>query len=157
MEHISKTLEAVQNGLQTNATKSQGETSSKTDLPIHWISALFKRFQARYGHKWVSAMDGIEEFAIKEWARGLGGLNGEQISKGLDLWIEDWPPTLPEFRKLCEGRAEKLNEFGLNYIPEYYRQPEMRKDRLLSNDEREAKREIAINGIKNLKQTLKKI
>ena len=65
------------------------------------MSALFKKFQARYGHKWMAAIDGIEELAVGEWARELSGLNGEAIRAGLDTWDGDWPPSAPEFARLC--------------------------------------------------------
>lgn len=65
------------------------------------MAAIFKRFQARYGNKWTSSLDGIEETAVAEWADGLAGLTGEQIAQGLRTWRDDWPPSLPEFRVAC--------------------------------------------------------
>ena len=75
-------------------------------MPRHWISSLFKKFQARYGTKWVACIEGIEKEAIKEWAEGLGGYTGEQIKKGLDSLNNEWPPSLPEFQKAC-GKITK--------------------------------------------------
>jgi hypothetical protein len=74
---------------------------TRSELPKHWVSALFKKFQARYGHKWMAAIDGIEELAVGEWARELSGLTGEAIRAGLDAWDGDWPPSAPEFARLC--------------------------------------------------------
>ena len=143
MQHISKTLEAAQSGYLTNSTRSPGETSKPTALPLNWVSALFKKLQAAYGHKWTAAIDGIEEVAVQEWADGLAGLSGEQIKRGLITWREPWPPSLPEFRAACLGRsAGGKNEHGLDYVPEYLRAPVRVTDRsrVLSSDEREAKR-----------------
>lgn len=75
-------------------------------VPITWISALFKKFQARYGTKWVACIEGIEEEAVKEWSEGLYGLTGLQIKKGLDSLDEEWPPSLPAFKKAC-GSVKK--------------------------------------------------
>lgn len=93
----------------------------RTDIPAHWVSALFKRFQARYLHKWTSAIEGIESIAVAEWSQKLNGLSGDQIKTGLDNWSNDWPPCADEFRDACLGRKVGLNEYGLDYVPEIYR------------------------------------
>lgn len=117
---------------------------------------MFKKFQARYGHKWTSVIDGIEELAVNEWAEGLAGLNGDQIKTGLDALDEYWPPSMPEFRDVCVGKRKAKNEFGLDYIPEYYRPrtPVLDKTRLLSSDQREEKRKNAAEQLKKLKEAL---
>jgi len=84
-------------------TKSQPKTLEKTGLPIHWITELFKLFQARYLAKWSTPISGIEDRAVKEWAIGLDGITNAQLKYGVDSWDNDWPPTLPEFRRMCIG------------------------------------------------------
>jgi len=44
------------------------------------------------------------------WGEGLADLTAEQLAKGLRECLKyDWPPSLPEFRKLCvDCDAEKL-------------------------------------------------
>ena len=91
----NKLLQSAQNNIKTNSEKSQSETSNKTVIPFAWISALFAKFQVRYGHKWVSTIEGIEETAVTEWSQGLAGLTGAQIKFGLDNLTDDWPPSLP--------------------------------------------------------------
>lgn len=121
-----------------------------------WVSGIFKKFQARYGHKWVSALEWIEEIAVQEWSIGLAGLSNDDIKRGLDSWAENWPPSLPEFRAACLGKS-KLNEFGLDYVPEYHR-PEARitdRTRLLSSDAREAKREGVSRAIASLRAAIR--
>lgn len=115
---------------------------NKTVCPKSWVSALFKKIQARYGHKWTSCIDGIEDIAVAEWSETLGGLTGEQIKHGLDTWNGDWPPSAPEFKNACLGKGQ--NEFGLGYIPEYHREANrVPHDKRLSSDERDTKREKA--------------
>lgn len=92
------------------------------DLPKHWIAEIFKKFQARYLHKWTSAIDGLEDYAVKEWSEKLGGITGEQIKRGLESWSEDWPPSADEFRKCCIDYCQSW-EHGTkgsvyNYEPE---------------------------------------
>lgn len=64
-----------------------------------------------YGHKWSSHLgsasdgDGHLSDAAKTWQQGLAGVTVEQIKHGFDVLIfqnHDWPPSLPEFRRLCQ-------------------------------------------------------
>jgi hypothetical protein len=88
----------------------------KTGLPIHWTSELFKKFQGRYGHKWTSAIEGIEKIAVKEWSEELDGVTGEQIAHGLKSWDEDWPPSAPEFRKCCLNKTDRWEHKSGAYV-----------------------------------------
>lgn len=125
----------------------------KTGIPRHWISALFKKWQARYGHKWVSAIDGIEELAVDEWGQVLDGVTGEQIAHGLEIWDESWPPSAPEFKTACLGKVK--NGFGLDYVPECYRDaPIVDESRLLSSDDREKSREAGKAALAEMKRKL---
>lgn len=69
-----------------------------------WIAKLFAVLQARYGHKMSSAYPTAiaVDNALDEWARGLADMSGEDIARGLKVWQEDWPPSLPEFVRACK-------------------------------------------------------
>jgi len=92
------------------------------EFPTTWVSALFKRFQAIYGQRFTSRIDGIEAAAVREWAGALHGLNGDQIQAGLlkcatrklEPGQEDWPPTPAEFRALC--LPEKRDPIHRDYV-----------------------------------------
>lgn len=127
------------------------------------MSNLWERMGHIFGHKFTSAYgemayDGnnLTE-AARTWSSGLRGLTGEQIANGLRECINcgaSWPPTLPEFVKMCKGEGE--NEFGLNYIPEYHR-TEHRRERLIESDEnKEAHRAAHSVGMTDLRNVLKK-
>lgn len=72
-----------------------------------WISYLFAKLQARYGIKWISSIEGIEDLAVEEWSLGLSGLSGEEIRHGLTEYQGNWPPSLPEFKNACLGNQDK--------------------------------------------------
>lgn len=58
--------------------------------------------QGLYGHKWISAQ-GVTDLD-STWAIALGDLSAEDIGRGLRACVEradPWPPSLPEFRRLC--------------------------------------------------------
>jgi len=123
---------------------------------------LWQRMGEIYGHKWVSGYGealtsaGDLSQTAETWLIGLSGVTGEQFASGLEICVksgEAWPPTLPEFREMCLGK--KKNEFGLNYVPECYRkQPERKRERLLSSDSRDAKRKELSKRICDLRALL---
>ena len=88
---------------------------------------------------------------MDEWTKALGGLTAEQIKHGLSQ-LENahpkYPPTLLEFRRLC--RKVGINEFGLDYVPAYYR--ETRHERLLDAPRDEA---LAAEYLGRLREALR--
>ncbi|HFD86888.1 MAG TPA: hypothetical protein ENJ35_04335 [Gammaproteobacteria bacterium] len=86
-----------------------------------WVAALFRKFQARYGHKWTSSIEGIERTEVAEWSEGLAGYTPDEIKHGLDTWSGVWPPSLPEFKAACRSLADNKNLVGSNahrlYLP----------------------------------------
>lgn len=69
------------------------------------IKNLWKRMAAIYGHRWVSSFGESDEDGT--WLRGLQDVPASLIGQGLEKCIkfrnDDWPPSLPEFRRLCIG------------------------------------------------------
>ena len=114
------------------ADKSHQERQNKGRLSEVWVLAIFKKFQARYLHKWTSAIDGIEAEAMSEWSRVLAGLTGDQIKHGLDTWDGEWYPTAGEFRQACLGHQK--NGFGLDYVPQMYREEKPTDAKQLETD-----------------------
>lgn len=121
MQHV-KTLAVVPSESPNGSTTSHETTSSETGFPVAWVSALFKRFQAIYGQRFTSRIDGIEQAAIREWAVGLQGLTGDQIKAGIERCVtrtlepgeQDWPPTPAEFRMMC--LPEKTPAYHRDYV-----------------------------------------
>ena len=61
------------------------------------------RFTSTYG-----------EDPCKSWAIGLGDITAFQIDRGIDNLInsgEEWPPSLPKFRKLCLTCAAPVKQY----------------------------------------------
>lgn len=80
-------------------------TPTANPLSDSALETLWTRLAAIYGHRWVSNYGSNPEGVGGDtWRHGLAGLTGAQLSAGLracTLAGEDWPPSLPEFRKLC--------------------------------------------------------
>ena len=74
-----------------------------TPLPRALIERLFARMAAMYGNKFADMWGCVEPDTIKEtWATDLAGFSNDELARGLIACrSRDWPPTLPEFRKLC--------------------------------------------------------
>lgn len=98
------------------------------------MSALFSKFQVRYGAKWTSALSSPEliRLAVTEWSEQLAGVTGEQVRRGLAVWDEDWPPSSPQFRKACLGSAGSLHNTAA-YRP-FVALPQPPRDVVLGRD-----------------------
>ena len=56
-----------------------------------------------YGKKFIDQWQGVDtDKLVAHWARELSDFTGPEIRKGLDAMdVLDWPPSLPQFKKLC--------------------------------------------------------
>lgn len=90
------------------------ELSTSTHaLPDAWIERLFERMLLEYGKRfaeqWAQAdMDKL----IAHWAQELAGFTGAEIKRGIDaMAAKDWPPTLPEFKRMCRPPVDALKAY----------------------------------------------
>jgi hypothetical protein len=83
---------------------------SSTALPLAWIERIFDRFTTRYGSRFLDMWAALDPNDLKRaWAEELAGLSGEEIKRGLEKCkFLNFPPTLPEFFKLCRT-VQKLS------------------------------------------------
>ncbi len=80
------------------------QSSTSTDaLPIAWIEALFDKMALSYGKRFTDQWGGVEPTKLKDhWAKELACMSRKELSRGYAaLERRDWPPTLPEFKKMC--------------------------------------------------------
>ena len=92
-------------------------SSKSTTKPIKKVVEVFSKLQVRYGHKWTSNFSTPElvRLAVSEWADGLSGFTAEEIGRGLEVWQEDWPPSLPEFKRACgRNKPQAHKEFAVS-------------------------------------------
>jgi hypothetical protein len=87
---------------------------SEQRLPNTWVEALFARFRAVWGAQKVTATyrpsdgDDLQDWAEdlhNLWATQLARFNGPTLKAALQAAIDsgrEWPPTLPEFKALCQ-------------------------------------------------------
>lgn len=137
MDKINQITKAVLGESIVSSTRSPKMPSTEVKLSSLVIVGLFKKFQARYLHKWTSAIDEIEEVAVNEWAVELGGLSPDQIKQGLDSLPDGWPPTAGDFRMLCEGGYEEKR------LDASHKHVENRHGHILESDETKEKRKVA--------------
>jgi hypothetical protein len=80
---------------------STGNVIALDDRVMH---RLWRRMGELYGHRWVSAYGTLDDGAYETWKKALADVAPEQIADGLAGCLkraDGWPPTLPEFRRLC--------------------------------------------------------
>lgn len=91
----------------------QTSSTSIDPLPIKWIEALFEKMSLAYGRKFSDQWAGVDPDKLKaHWAQELATMSRAEISRGYNaLENRDWPPTLPEFKKLCRPPVDALNAY----------------------------------------------
>ena len=92
--------------MPTMASSTISSKPAKSDRTIRKLWALMTD---AFGHRWVSAHGEIDSGGT--WARGLAGLTGADIARGMSRVVAsgvDWPPGLPEFRALCEPTPDQI-------------------------------------------------
>jgi len=78
-------------------------STSTNALPEAWVERLFERMLLDYGKKFSDQWSGADtDTLIAHWSRELADYSGAELKRGMDaLSSREWPPTLPEFKKLC--------------------------------------------------------
>ena len=98
-------LEAIQNRIEAQQGKCVPQSSGhdKRGLTRAAVETVWQLMGSLYGHKWVSSY-GAEVDPDHVWSATLYGLTEPQIRHGMRQCVDqalDWPPSAPEFRKLC--------------------------------------------------------
>ena len=78
------------------------KSSDRKRMGTLWVAMI-----EIFGYRWTNAF-GVDaaQGAGATWAKGLHDLSDRQIGEGLAAMVataDDWPPSLPAFRKLCLG------------------------------------------------------
>lgn len=79
-------------------------------LPERWIESLFERMHLAYGTRFADQWRGTDPRALQRyWAEKLGTLTADELKAGVaKLDSLDWPPTLPQFLKLCRPGVDPV-------------------------------------------------
>jgi hypothetical protein len=91
----------------TYATSIEWPTDA---IPQKWIQKLFNEMLLAYGKKFTEQWAGADPESLqRHWATKLAGMTGPEMKRGVDkLDSRDWPPTLPEFIKMCKPSVDPL-------------------------------------------------
>ena len=84
--------------------------TSTEPLPTEWVTRLFDRmltcFGKRFTDQWASP---DPDKLVGYWAERLGGYSAAELKRGVDAMEQmDYPPTLPQFLKLCRPPIDPL-------------------------------------------------
>lgn len=71
---------------------------------------MFHKMLLQYGKKFTDQWAGADtDELIAHWASELSGYSGAEIKRGLAATdSRDWPPTLPEFKKMCRAPVNEM-------------------------------------------------
>ncbi|HJV73143.1 MAG TPA: hypothetical protein VJ654_02890 [Noviherbaspirillum sp.] len=83
-------------------------STSTKPAPITWVESLFSRMEAMYGAKFLDMWRGTDAGLVKQlWADEMGKLSTEDLKRGYAaLMTRDWPPSLPEYVKMCKPSVD---------------------------------------------------
>lgn len=85
----------------------------KDALPKKWMESIFDRMLSKWGKQFVDKWAVIEpDKLLLDWARALGGLSELEIRRGVSKLNDfNWPPSQPEFIKVCRPDVNPLNAY----------------------------------------------
>ena len=82
-------------------------------LPESWIEKLFDRMLMSFGKKFTDQWAGSDpQKLIDFWAVEMAGYSGAEIKRGLKAMDDqDWPPSLPQFKKMCRPPVDTVHAY----------------------------------------------
>lgn len=82
-------------------------------LPDSWIERMFDKMMLDYGKKFVDQWSGADpDKLIAHWAVEMASYTGQEIKRGLAaMAAKDWPPSLPEFKKMCRPPVDSVHAY----------------------------------------------
>lgn len=83
-------------------------STSPKPAPLSWVESLFARMQGMYGNKFLDMWRDSDIALVKQlWADEMGKLAPEDLKRGyVALMTRDWPPSLPEFVRMCKPSVD---------------------------------------------------
>lgn len=72
-------------------------------MPLTWVERLFEVMLTHYGKAFLDKWAVVSADRLKaQWAEKLAGLSSAELRRGVEALDEcTFPPSLPEFRRLC--------------------------------------------------------
>ena len=97
------TRQSIKSNEPSQSAKPEAPKLSQTMIDKLWL-----KMTEIYGHRWTSSFgDSVDPDRV--WAATLAGLDETQIRYGMRQCVaqgHEWPPSAPEFRKLCTGASD---------------------------------------------------
>lgn len=88
-------------------------STSIRPLPESWVEKLFERMLFDYGKKFTDQWGAADmDKLIAHWSTELAGYRGAELDRGIAAMAgRDWPPTLPEFKRLCRPGVDPVKAY----------------------------------------------
>lgn len=88
--------------------------TSSTSTPLQaWVEKLLHYMLVCYGKRFTDqwVMTSSAEL-IEVWAQELEGMTHSELKRGKEaLSTRDWPPTLPEFKRMCRPPVDPMRAY----------------------------------------------
>jgi predicted nucleic acid-binding Zn ribbon protein len=88
-------------------------SSTSTPIPESWVEKLFHKMLLEYGKKFTDQWGAVDtDELIAHWSHELSGYAGHEFKRGLSaISGKEWPPTLPEFKKMCRPPVNEMTGY----------------------------------------------
>lgn len=88
-------------------------SSTLPPIPLKAVEFLFDWMTRRYGALFLDMWSGLDFDDVKQaWREDLAGFNKEELQVGLAACRQrDFPPTLPQFMRLCRPQVDHESAF----------------------------------------------
>ena len=140
-------------------SQQSNKLNSQTSITEKDIAEVYRRMSRMYGHKFVSNFGAADDGT---WLMALTGLQQSDLTRGLTALLshaDDWPPSLPRFKRMCLGITDKhieakaiqlargIDSYNFDRLPEdkAYRRVKDRYNEA-AEDLMEEYLQLAING-----------
>lgn len=94
-----------------NLTTAPSSTSTLLEpLRESWVKALLETMLYSFGKKFTDQWGSLDPDAMRDhWGKKLAGFTAAEIARGVAaLDTCSWPPSLPEFQKLCRPPIDPM-------------------------------------------------
>lgn len=121
MDPANHSALSTESDKRTETVMSHTQGGRSLTLTDHDMGVFWERMTQMFGHRWVSAYGSSDSDNV--WLACLDGLNPKQLRSGMRAVARSgdaWPPTAPQFRKLCESAT--LTDHGLPDPERAYRE-----------------------------------
>lgn len=99
---------------QCHSNQPEGWPSKEEAIPFTWIDKIFNNLAMMFGHQFKNQWQGYDPIEVRLfWAKELRNFDKDEIATGYAaIKTLDYPPSLPQFLKLCRPPLNPVDAYN---------------------------------------------